>query len=195
MVDRVRDNLFHRMTDTTSPLNDDVVTFDSVKHYLRQLGNHEDQAIDDAVKGAVDDAESHCNWTWRQSVTSTAFYCDWTHHFFLPKPPAVSVTSVKYYDPDDTLTTVTASDYELLAAKGQAGVVEFQADFTFPNLNHDRVDPIEIVFVRGYTDSATVPAAVKVAIRMFAESVLDGDHKKYDEAIQRLRTKVYRGKP
>lgn len=183
-----------RLTTSTALTADDVVTFESVKRKLRHLGMDDDLLILEELQAAVNDAELRANRTFRQSVTSVAFYSHWAHYFSLPRPPLVSVTSVKYYAPDDaSTTTITASDYNVLASTDNVGKIEFPADYSFPNLDTDRIEPIEITYVRGYSSAAAVPPLAKVAIRQIAVGSFEGDQLAIQHGYDRLRSIIYRG--
>jgi hypothetical protein len=194
VVERKSRSLFQRLTTTTALTADDVVTFDSVKRHLRQLGMEDDQTILDVLQGAVNEAEELTNRTLRQSVTSTGYFRGWSYSYPMPLPPLISVTSVKYYDSAEVQQTVTASDYEVQLSTRNQGRVAFRYDYSFPNLDSDREAPVEIVFVRGHSGD-TVPPLIKTCIRLLAESVYDGDFAKRTEAMARLQPYVFRGLP
>lgn len=187
-------NHFQRLTTSTGLTEDDVVAFESVKRKLRKLGMDDDLLILDELQAAVNDAELRANRTFRQTVTSVAFFSHWAHYFVLPRPPAISVASVKYYAPNDaSTTTVTASDYNVLISTDNEGKIEFPADFTFPNLDTDRIEPIEITYNRGYPSAAAVPPLAKVAIRMIAVGSFNDDQNMIQHGYDRLRPLIYRG--
>ena len=111
----------------------------------------------------------------------------------MPWAPLQSVTSVKYYDPDDTLQTVANSNYNVLAPTDGIGVVNFDADFTFPNTNTDRIDPVEIIIVTGYGNADTIPALAKMAVRLFAKANYDMDPASQLLAMEKIRKLTNRG--
>ncbi len=84
----------------------------------------------------------------------------------LPSPPLRSVTSIKYYDADDVLTTLATSYYEVKTPIRQRGTVELAADQTWPAFNSSRRLPITIRFVAGYGTAADVPETIKEAIHL-----------------------------
>lgn len=186
-------SLLQRIETTTSPTADDVVSFESAKLYLRQAGLDDDVLIRDCLQAAVVEAEERTNRTLRQSVTRKVYYLGFQYLLPLPLPPAQSITSVKYYDPDDTLTTMTSSDYALLASTRGAGRIEWQADYTFPNLNTDRVGPVEVTCVTGWGDADTIPANAKMAVRLLCEANYDSRPAARDEAYRLLASLVFRG--
>jgi hypothetical protein len=187
---------FQRLTTATGLTDDDVVSFDSVKRKLRQLGMDDDLLILEEIQAAVNDTEKRTNRTFRLSVSSTAYYSHWSYVFYLPRPPAVSVSSIKYYATGATsTTTVTASDYRVLISTDNVARVEFPADHSFPTLDTDRIEPIEIAYTRGYPSAAAVPPLAKVAIRQIAAASFEGDSKMLSDAYLRLQPLIYRGLP
>lgn len=186
--------IFDRLETSTSPIADDLGLFESVKRHLRDLGMDQDTLIDDALRGAIDDVEERTNRTWRLSVSSTAHFRCWSRMYWLPRPPHVSVTSLKYYDRDNTLQTVSADDYRTLTSTRNGIKIEIDWQYTFPNL-YDRIDPIQVAYVRGFASHNNVPQTIKVAVRLLSESNYDGDPMKAIEAYQRLQPYVYRGRP
>ena len=79
------------------------------------------------------------------------------------RAPLVSVTSVKYYAPDDeALTTVSSSDYRVITGT-QPGIVQFKAA---PPAVEDRPDACQIRFVAGYGDPADIPPGHRHAVKM-----------------------------
>lgn len=182
----------HRIEDTTSISADDLEMFDSVKSHLRVFGMDDDTRIEDALRAAIDCVEEWTNRTIRRSVSSTAHFKGWAREYHLPLPPHVSVSSVKYYDGDNTLQTVSTDDYRTPTSTRNGMRVEFDWQYTFPNV-YDRMDPIQIAFVRGYSATSDIPGSIKTAIRLLAEHEFDGDAKKIDEAERRVAGHIYRG--
>lgn len=183
------------MTTATSPTADDIADYESVVRALRELSPNAGLTVLEALQGAASEAEDKTNRTLRASVTSTIYYYCFSYHLPLPKPPTQSVTSVQYYDPDDTLQTITASDYELLQSTRGPSWIEFQADYSFPNINSDRLTPVEVTIVRGWGSADSIPAAAKVGVRTLAEAIYDGNAAKRDDAMQILSSWKYRGLP
>jgi len=81
--------------------------------------------------------------------------------------PVSSVTSVKYYNTDSTLTTVSNSDYWVDVNHKPPRVV-FKPSFGFPAWEVWRPSPIEVTFVAGYANAAAVPQMAKLAIKLLA---------------------------
>jgi len=76
---------------------------------------------------------------------------------------ASSVTHVKYYDVDGTLTTLDSSKYFTDFASEPALVV-LRPGEVWPTLDLGRPKAIEVTFVAGYGAASTVPAPIKTAM-------------------------------
>ena len=79
----------------------------------------------------------------------------------LPFPPLQSVTHVKYYDANNDLQTYAASNY-LVQTGDTPGRLDLLATIGWPSA-YSRRDAVEVEFVCGYADAASVPAPVKHA--------------------------------
>lgn len=105
----------------------------------------------------------------------------------VPYSPLVSVTHVKYTDTSGVQTTFPATEYGVSTARTPGQILlEYQKDWPTETLRV--TDPIEIQFVCGWPDQASVPTPIKQAIRMLAshfyehrESVVVGTTAAVDE--------------
>lgn len=102
---------------------------------------------------------------WWDGVVETAITAfGSTSPIPLPRPPAVSVTSVKWYDTTDTLHTMPAADYRLDTLPEPALLYRAGYGMTWPiDTRPDQAVLIE--YVAGYGSSPmSVPAAIREAI-------------------------------
>lgn len=84
----------------------------------------------------------------------------------IPYPVLQSVESVKYYDLDGTLQTLSTDNY-WVDIKEEPGEVELAYGVTPPQLQYGRPNPIEIAYTAGYGDSSgDVPADIIHAMRL-----------------------------
>jgi uncharacterized phiE125 gp8 family phage protein len=94
-----------------------------------------------------------CYQYWRIRVKS------WSDRFALPKRPIQSITSIAYYDGNNTLQTLSTSLYQL-----HINEVRLAYQATLPTTN-DRWDAWTITYRCGYSQDATlVPAIAKRAM-------------------------------
>jgi uncharacterized phiE125 gp8 family phage protein len=114
-------------------------------------------------------------YTGRQLINAT-----WTltldrfpaSSFDLPRPPLVSVTSVKYYDSAYVLQTVAVASYKVLMFAGPEappGKIELAVGYVWPSPVYARPGAVQIALLAGYgATAATVPAQIKHAILLHA---------------------------
>lgn len=81
--------------------------------------------------------------------------------------PLSSVSSVKYYDANGTLQTVSTSDYWSDTNSRPPRIV-FKNSFTWPAVEADRPGAVEVRFVAGYASASVVPYIAKLAIKLLA---------------------------
>lgn len=86
----------------------------------------------------------------------------------LPLPPLQSISSIKYYDTDGALQTVSSSIYETVNGGTSGGYIHLLGDQTWPtDVDTDRAEPIQITFVAGYGDSWNdIPEGLRHAMGM-----------------------------
>lgn len=92
--------------------------------------------------------------SWKQ--TFDKFPCS---AIALDMPPLVSVQSVKYYDGDGALQTVSASDYTVHTS-GIVGLIAPTYGVAWPS-TQDRLEAVEVAFTAGYGAAVAVPQAIK----------------------------------
>lgn len=138
------------------------VTTDEAKDHVRADHDDDDTLIGTLITAARQQAElytgrSFINTTWDYSLP------EWFDVARLPRSPLSSVTSVKYYDANNTQQTLSSS-YYLVGTNGDPGIVSLADGYTWPTLYY-RPHPITIRFVAGYgATAAYVPQAIKQAI-------------------------------
>jgi hypothetical protein len=186
-------SLLQRIEDSTSPEADDVITFESAIRHLRARGVEDQLTILEALRGAANEAELRTNRTLRTSVTRTMYFYGFAHEIRIPLPPLQSVTSVKYYDTDDTLQTISSSDYAVHTPTKGVGRVVFQSDYSFPNVNTDRPDIVQIICVTGWGTDDVIPGVAKTGVRLLTVANYDMDEKARTEAYRVLQPLIYRG--
>lgn len=93
-------------------------------------------------------------WRWTTGVARI---------FALPRPPLISVSSVKVYDTESVATTLTeGTDFEVLS-NGSPGIVRMLDSYTFSGYRD--TEPVEINYTAGYgTGAEAVPFGLREAI-------------------------------
>lgn len=88
----------------------------------------------------------------------------------LSRPPVASITSLKYYDANDVQQTLSNTLYSL-DAYTQPGYVLPVLGSSWP-LTSGRANAVEVTFVTGYADAASVPDSLKAYIYVRAASAV-----------------------
>ncbi len=151
------------------------VTLEEAKRHLRVDYAEEDALITTLIGAATEQVEM---FTRRQymKATWTLKLDDWWDRdddvLELPRPPLLSVSSIKYDDGDGVEQTWAATNYDVYttASGSPFGGVALGYGDSFPSLySHEQV--VTVTFVAGYSSSATlatqraaVPDRAKAAV-------------------------------
>lgn len=82
----------------------------------------------------------------------------------LPRPPLVSVTSVKYYDSSGVEQTLATSEY-LVDASSPYGRISLAPNKSWPAIQ-TRMNAVTIRFVAGYGSVAAIPEPIRNAMKL-----------------------------
>lgn len=122
------------------------------------------------VSAARDYVEKHTGralitQTWKLTQERWPHYCDayGARTIRLDRTPLVSVTSVKYYPADGSAQVTLSSTKYIVVTASEPGVIFLKDGETWPDLAC-RPDAVEIVFVAGATDAASVPKGLRHAV-------------------------------
>lgn len=149
------------------------VTLLEAKQWLRIEYDAEDALIARMLEVATDQVEA---LTKRALITQTLRLerDAWPpgRTLWLPRPPLVSVTYLKYKDAAGTLQTVDSSDYTVQTGGDIQGrcVVAFGQSWPTPAIEPAAV---QATYVAGYGDAADVPQQIKTAILTATEHLVD----------------------
>lgn len=153
------------LTRTTDAANEPL-SLAEAKAHLRVTHGDEDSLIESLIKAARQEAEnrykvSFITQTWKLLLDN------WPASgvIELRRGPVSSVSSVKYYNTDGVLTTlVSGTDYQKDLASRPARVV-CEPDKTWPSLETDRLNAVEVIYVAGYgADSTSLDVAIPRAL-------------------------------
>lgn len=170
---------------TTAPTVEPVALADAKIHLRTVTGDtSEDSAI---ITPLLTAAREYCeNATGRALVEQTIkAYPDSWGLWRLPRPPITTITSVKYYDTDDTEYTLAATDYQFDAVDGQILILEA------PTVELRKLNPIVVEYTAGYS---TCPKTIRQAMLLliaywYAER---GDTTTVDESTERAVKRLLR---
>lgn len=133
------------------------VTLTEAKDHLKVTGTDSDTLVQTYLDAAIKRVENY-----RQSPVMSSewelYGKTWPTSFNLQKHPVTAINSVKYYDDDNALQTVTSTNYRLQDFRVPCRL-EFDSDFTQPSL-YDREFPIVVNFQAGFTYAASASYAL-----------------------------------
>lgn len=146
-----------------------LISVDEAKAHLHISHTDEDTYLA-ALVAAVDNALDGPNGYLRRAVVEQ----DWrlklpefrSSRIYLPLPPLIDLTSVRYYDLDNVEQTLPSSVYTLVTPAGAAAFLELNATQLWPS-TYQRRDAITIEFTAGY--EAVPPAIKHAALIMLGE--------------------------
>lgn len=182
----------HRaLVENTAPATQIVSTSD-MKSYLDVDNSADDTLIDEAIIASRIAVEKYLgrsliNTTWnlwldewprdrsREDPPEGVYnlpidHFDQTLNFIeLPRPPLVSVTSIKYYDTSDTVATFAATNY-LVDIVSDPGRVVLNSTAQWPTTLLRPGKAIDIEFVAGYGSATTdVPDLILLAVKQMVK--------------------------
>ena len=164
------------------------ITLAELKAFSRIENTSEDTFITGLIGQATSTAET--GWDRAFCVQTMRYTQSHIEHVIkIPRPPLISVTSVKYYDLDGVLhTLVSGTDYDV-STYGQFGCVRFE---TIPNTERFNNDAVDIVYQCGY---GVVPAQVKLAITVLTAYWYDNRTAigTIPDAVKELLDQIYPG--
>jgi uncharacterized phiE125 gp8 family phage protein len=150
-----------------TPPTVEPVTLTQFKQHARIDRDDEDAVINGYLTAARRHVEAILrrqllSATWR--LTLDAFPCG---PIYLPRPPLVSVTSVKYVDSDGVTQTLATGDYQVDTYREPAQVVAAYGT-AWPVARY-QPNAVEVIYVAGYGTLPTdVPQPIRQAIQLLA---------------------------
>jgi len=156
----------------TTPPAIEPITLTEAKAHLRIVDSLDDVYITTLISVAREWCERYTN---RQFITATYTY---TLPYFrgckivLPRPNLLGVTSIKYYDTENILQTLSASDYTVIT-NSLPGMVELNYTSSWPS-TYIRAEAVSVIYTSGYgVTAASVPTAIKQAILIMIASLYE----------------------
>lgn len=157
----------NRKTDATV----EPVTLEEAKAHLHVTMDNEDTYIESLITVARQAVE---DMTRRSLVTQTweAGFEGWPnlnparpeeYGFKLPRPKAISVESVVYWDEDGVERTMDEGDY-VVDVRSFPAILRVKRATPLPTLSKDLPAPVLITYVAGFGNADAVPAPIKQAI-------------------------------
>jgi uncharacterized phiE125 gp8 family phage protein len=123
------------------------------KQHLRVKHTDEDSLIERQIRLAREYVESVSH---RQLINATwILYLDsFPAIIYPPLPPLSSVTTLKYYNTDNTLTTLTENTDFTVDTKNEPARIEPEYGTSWPS-TRDRFNAVQLTYVAGYGTAGT----------------------------------------
>lgn len=156
----------------TSQPATEPITVAEAKTHLRVTFSDDDTYITALIKVARKYCEQYMNrvlitQTWRQNENSFS-----DGYIELKVAPVISVTSLKYYDTNNTQQTLSASNYQV-DLLDEIAVIYDGITTSFPSITSDRINPIEVIYVCGYGGASDVPVDIIHAIKLMVSHLYE----------------------
>lgn len=149
----------------TDPPVEEPVSLTTQKGWMRITESDEDTKISALIVAAR---------RWAETFTNRAFISQtWKYYrdsfprcreIYLPKSPLSSVVSVKYYDGNGDLQTLSSDVYQVDSV-GSPGRVVLNSGESWPVTELGRINSVVIEFEAGWTDAEAVPEEIKTGIQ------------------------------
>lgn len=151
-----------------------IVTLAEMKLHIRHTlsDSSEDTYLNSLVEAITLEAEKYCNRALRPQTWKLLL--DWfpdCREIQIPMAPVSAVSSVKYYDANAVLTTMSGSLYQADIVSEPARIVLASGQAVWPITTLDKINAVEIEFTAGYATAGDVPAGIKHAIKLAAASL------------------------
>lgn len=150
---------------SSEPATEPITTAEAKTH-LRVDFSDEDTYIDTLIASARKYCEAYCN---RVFITQTWIQLEdeFNDVIELKVNPVISLTSLKYYDTNESQQTLTdnTANFQKRFNRDVAKIYEGTTN-DFPNISTKWVEPIEITYVCGYGAASAVPDDIKHAIKL-----------------------------
>lgn len=149
---------------TVAPTVEPVSLVEAKKHLRVEITDD-----DDLINALIKAAREHCEmFTKRAFITQTIVMkmdCFPSgRQFLLPRPKAISITSIQYIDEDGATQTFSSGSYTLDSSSEPARVA-LLPDEEWPDTQDDRINAVTVTFTAGYgATAASVPSRAKQAI-------------------------------
>ncbi len=143
------------------------VTAANVKLYARVAHSVEDTLITSWIKAARKLAEDYQHRSYVEQVYRMTYDNFPGTCIEFPRPPLISVDSVKYYDVDDAEAAFASSNY-FVDLNSEIGRLALNDGVAWPTVSLRPINALIIDFTAGYgTDADAVPDSVKNAIYIY----------------------------
>lgn len=150
-----------------TPPQSEPVTADYVKRHSHIIHDVEDDLFAEWIKTGRELVETTTRRSLIEQVWELSFDTWPTLPIKLPRSPVSAITSIVYYDYENSSTEINSENYQLDTSASPARV-DFVYGYTLPSVTLRKTDAIKIRYTAGYGDSAEdVPSIYKDAITFY----------------------------
>lgn len=158
---------------TVAPTGSILSTAEAKTHIRQTFADvTEDAYIDSLVLAVTQEAEMYTN---RAFLTQTwKLFLDWfpdCDTIDIPLGPIQSITHLKYYNEVGSLITMNPSLYQTDIISEPGRIKLSPGSFSWPSIQPDKANAVEIQFVAGYGAAAAVPEGIKRAVSLAVGSL------------------------
>lgn len=145
------------------------------KAHMRVAGSTDDTLITTYLDAAINDAETYTGVAVLNKVYKyTLPDFPPSVEIVLPRSPVSAVASVKYYDTDGVLQTLSTDYYSVNLNDQMRATVTLNGDYDWPDVDEDNREGVEIAFTAGHgTDYTLAPPMLTVGIFLYAGHIYD----------------------
>jgi uncharacterized phiE125 gp8 family phage protein len=164
----------------TADSSTEPVSLAQAKEHLRVVDLTDDDtyitALITQARHTVEKATRRALWTgqtWQAGYINFGSFSTVRGRLSIPKPPLASVSSVAYYDSNNTLQTVSGSDYVVDDSGSDRAIIGFKSSFSLPTLSCDYAAPVRVTFTAGYADADAMPDGLIGAMKYLIQHFYD----------------------
>lgn len=141
----------------------DPMTLAEAKAYCQVTGDADNALLASFIPAATDYVQRLMGL---QLLTTTLknTWDDFDYELRLDRSPVASVNSVKYYDVDGTLTTISSSNYWADVNARPPRIIP-ASGYAWPTVQDCRPAAVEVEYVAGYTAASLIPPGISIAVK------------------------------
>lgn len=149
---------------TTAPTVTPVTTAD-IKTHLRITHSDDDTLLDSYATAAQDTLQRLCRRSLMEQTITLKLDTFPSAGIELPRPPALSVTSIQYVDTDGNTQTWSSGDYMVDVSSEPARVVPAYGE-SYPDVRTETPNSVTVVYQAGHEAVGDVNDTIRLAFKL-----------------------------